>query len=121
MAGFTLRRIVTSSTSTPYCLGNGSTAASTSPFAVGNKGVEVFIQNQSTGAFDIYVGGSDVAIVIGATSTAAGASTGAVKLAQNGTFSIGNHGSASAVVLDEWFVCSTSSMAVAQVLLLRSV
>ena len=118
MPSFTNRRIVTASTSTLYSLGTGTTSTNTSPFPTANKGVELTIQNQSTGSFDIWVGGSDLSIEIGSTATGL---IGGVQLSQGASYTVGKRHAPTAIILDEWYICSTSSRAVAQAQLLRMV
>lgn len=116
MPMLTVRRIVTTSTSTLYNLGTGTTSTNTSPFPTANKGIEVLVQNQSTGAVNVWFGDSTLAIAIGATSTAAGGSI----IAQNGTLQLGAT-LLTGVMLDELYIASTSSQAICQVTLVRAV
>lgn len=102
-------RIVTLSTSTPYNFVTGTTATSTSNPVAANKGVTVNFQNQSTASTDVYIGGSDLTISIGATSTTG---TGGIKLAQNGSYTIEPRHAPSAIIMDDWYVISTSSNAI---------
>lgn len=118
MASVKTYRIVTLSTSTPYNFVTGTTATSTGNTVAANKGVTVNFQNQSTGATDVYIGGSDLTISIGATSTTG---VGGVKLAQNGVYTIEPRHSPSAIIMDDWYVCSTSSNAICVAQVVRMV
>lgn len=117
-SSITTYRIVTLTTSTPYNFVTGTTATSTGNAVPANKGVTINFQNQSTGATDVYVGGSDLTISIGATSTTG---VGGIKLSQNGSYSIEPRHGASAINMQDWFVCSTSSNSICVAQLLRMV
>lgn len=99
-------KISITSTSTPYNFGTGTTATSTSNTTPANKGLLATFQNQ--GAATITVGGSDVVTV------------GGITIAANGTYQVIG-GSPSSVQLNDWFVSSTSSAAVALVQLVKYV
>jgi len=108
-SSLTTYRVVTLSTSTPYNFVTGTTATNTGVPLAANKGVEVTFQNQSTGATNIYVGGSDLTISVGATSTTG---VGGIVISQNGAYTVGKRSNASAIQMQDWFVISTSSNAI---------
>lgn len=117
MASFKLYRILTASTSTPYNFVSGTTATSTSA-SPDDKGVEVTFQNQSTGATNVWIGGSTMAISIGSTSTTG---AGGIMVSQNGSYSIGHRHAPSAVQMNDFYVASTSSNAVCVAMLVKAV
>ena len=118
MASMKVYRVVTSTPSVAHNIVTGSTAAPTAPYSVADKGVEVTIQNQSTGSFNIYVGDSSLTVSIGATSTAG---VGGILLTPNDAYTLGKRHAPSAIQLSEWYICSTSSLGVAVVHLLKAV
>lgn len=117
MASFKLYRIVTLTTSTPYNFVSGTTATSTSTDS-GDKGVEVTFQNQSTGATNVWIGGSTMAISIGTTSTVG---AGGIMISQNGTYSVGHRHAPTAIQMNDWYVASTSSNAICAAHLVKAV
>lgn len=117
MASFKLYRIVTTSTSTPFNFVSGTTATSTSS-SPSDKGCEVTFQNQSTGTTNVWIGGSTMAISIGATSTNG---AGGLMIAQNGTYQIGKRHAPSAIQMNDYYVASTSSNAICVAYLINAV
>jgi hypothetical protein len=118
MASVKVYRVVTSTPSVAHNIVSGTTAANTPPFSANDKGVEVTIQNQSTGNTNIYVGGSDLTISIGATSTTG---VGGILLTPSDALTLGKRHAPSAIQMNDWYICSTSSLAVAVVHLLKAV
>lgn len=117
-SSLTTYRIVTLSTSTPYNFYTGTTASSTGNVPTSSKGVEVTFQNLSTGSTDVYVGGSDLTISIGATSTTG---VGGIWIPQGAAFTVGKRHAPSAIQMQDWFVISTSSNAICVAQLLKFV
>jgi len=118
MSAFKIYRIVTTTTSTPFSFTSGTTATSSGPIGYDDKGVELTVQNQSTAATNIWIGGSDVVPSIGATSTLG---VGGIMVAQNATFQIGKRHAPSAIQMTDYYVTSTSSNAIAVAFLLKGV
>lgn len=118
MASFKLYRIVTTTTSTPMNFVTGSTSTASVPYSPDDKGVEVVFQNQSTGAFNVWVGGSTMSISVGATSTLG---AGGVLIAQNGSYSIGKRHAPAAIQMNDYYVASTSSNAICLAHLIKGV
>lgn len=111
-------RVVTSVPSSRHNIYTGTTAAPSVNCPAADKGVEATFQNQSTGATDIYVGGSDLAVAIGATSTLG---PGGVKLSIGDAYTVGKTLNGGALQMTQFWVVSTSSMAVCTVHLISKV
>ena len=119
MASLKLYRLTNFAASTPINFVTGTSATSTGGAAQPvDKGVEVTFQNQSTSAVNIWIGDSGVVPVIGTTSTLG---TGGVILAQNGTYSVGHRHAPSAIQMNEWYMASTSTAAIAFAILVKAV
>ena len=105
-SSITTVKIAITSTSTPYSFGTGTTSTSTTNTTPANNGMIATFQNQ--GAATITIGGSDIL------------TAGGVTLAANGTYQLVGS-SPSNIQLNDWFVISTSSAAVAVVQILKKV
>lgn len=112
MAMLKTYRVVLLTTSVAHNLVTGTTATSTGPFGAADVGRSMMVQNQSTGAVDIWVGPQNVVVGAAAASTSTGPF--GIKVAQNGTYFLdGWQMSGRGVDANEVWVVSTSSNAIA--------
>lgn len=109
-------RAIFTSTSTSVAINwiSGTTSAAGTPWSNLDRGVAVVFQNQSSAA-NITVGGADV------TPNAQGIVIGARTATDPGRLEIMFGGGPTCIQLPEWYVTSTSSLAVAVAQLIRYV
>ena len=110
MAMLKTYRIVLTTTSVSHNLVTGTTASSTGPYTHEDVGHSMLIQNQSTGAFDVWVGVKNVVVGAAAASTSTGPF--GIKIAQNGTYLLDGSVSSRGVNAHEVWIVSTSSLAI---------
>lgn len=109
------RAVFTSSTtSLAINFVTGTTATSTGNNAYADKGVAVVFQNQSTAA-DVTVGGSWVTV------NAAGIVIAAKSATNPGTLSLSVPVGSTSIQMADWWVTSTSSLAVCEAMLMKHV
>ena len=116
MAMLKTYRIVTLTTSVAHNFVTGTTASSTGPYGHEHVGRAVIVQNQSTGATNIWVGGPSVVVGAAAASTSTGPF--GIQVAQNASFDLSANDTR-AINAHELWVVSTSSNAICVALLAK--
>jgi hypothetical protein len=118
MASFKMYRIVTSVASSPMNFVSGTTSGIGTVTDPSDKGVSVTFQNQSTGAINVWIGGSTMSISIGSTSTVG---AGGVVISQSSSYTISPRHAPSAIQMADYWVASTSSLSICTALLIKAV